>query len=78
MKTVPVVLDSIDKIKDFANTVSHISCRTELVSGKYAIDAKSVMSIFSLDLSKPVMLNLYANDEELPRILPLLAHFTAE
>lgn len=72
MKTVSVKLDSIEKIKEFADIISMFECRFTLSSGKYVIDAASVMSIFSLDLSKPVTLSIYSTGEELLRILALL------
>lgn len=43
----------------------------DLVSGRYVIDAKSIMGIFSLDLSKPIDLNIHA-DENLEMILEAL------
>ncbi|MBQ6602749.1 MAG: HPr family phosphocarrier protein [Eubacterium sp.] len=72
MKTIPVVLDSIGKIKDFVNTVSRFKCDFDLVSGRYVIDAKSIMGIFSLDLSKPVDLSIHSEGEELEKILAVL------
>ena len=63
MKTVQISLNSIDKVKSFVNTVSQIDSDFDLVSGRYVIDAKSIMGIFSLDLSKPIDLNIHAEDE---------------
>ena len=60
MKTVKISLNSIDKVKSFVNTVSQIDSDFDLVSGRYVIDAKSIMGIFSLDLSKPIELNIHA------------------
>ena len=77
MKTVPVVLDSIVKIKDFVNTVSRFKCDFDLVSGRYVIDAKSIMGIFSLDLSKPVDLSIHSEGEELEQILAVLKPYMA-
>ena len=47
----------------------------DLVSGRYAIDAKSIMGIFSLDLSKPIQMNVHADNCEqfLETIKPYLA-----
>ena len=53
MKTVKISLNSIDKVKAFVNEISKFDCDFDLVSGRYVIDAKSIMGIFSLDLSKP-------------------------
>lgn len=62
MKSVQICLNSIDKVKSFVNDISKFDCDFDLVSGRYVIDAKSIMGIFSLDLSKPIELNIYAND----------------
>ena len=59
MKTVKVSLDSIDKVKVFVNLVSKYDSDFDLVSGRYVIDAKSIMGIFSLDLSKPIELSIH-------------------
>ena len=54
MKTVQISLNSIDKVKSFVNEITKFDYDFDLVSGRYVIDAKSIMGIFSLDLSKPV------------------------
>ena len=62
MKTVTISLKSIDKVKSFVNTLTKFDDDFDLVSGRYVIDAKSIMGIFSLDLSKPIDLNIHASD----------------
>ena len=59
MKTVRISLNSIDKVKSFVNDLADF----DLVSGRYVIDAKSIMGIFSLDLSKPIDLNIHAESD---------------
>ncbi|QFJ55738.1 HPr family phosphocarrier protein [Pseudobutyrivibrio xylanivorans] len=63
MKTVQISLNSIDKVKSFVNTISQFDYDFDLVSGRYVIDAKSIMGIFSLDLSKPIDLTVHAEGE---------------
>ena len=63
MKTVRVCLDSIDKVKGFVNDISRFNTDFDLISGRYVIDAKSIMGIFSLDLSKPIELTFHESDE---------------
>ena len=63
MKTVSISLNSIDKVKSFVNDLTKFDVDFELVSGRYVIDAKSIMGIFSLDLSKPIDLNIHAETE---------------
>ena len=60
MKTVRISLNSIDKVKSFVNDLAKFDVDFDLVSGRYVIDAKSIMGIFSLDLSKPIDLNIHA------------------
>ena len=64
MKTLKISLNSIDKVKAFVNEISKFDCDFDLVSGRYVIDAKSIMGIFSLDLSKVLILNADTDDEE--------------
>ncbi len=59
MKTVQISLNSIDKVKSFVNDLTKFDTDFDLVSGRYVIDAKSIMGIFSLDLSKPIDLNIH-------------------
>ena len=75
MKTVDISLNSIDKVKTFVNLINRFDYDFDLVSGRYVIDAKSIMGIFSLDLSKPIALNIYADGEHLDEILNQLAPY---
>ena len=63
MKTVQISLNSIDKVKSFVNDITKFDVDFDLVSGRYVIDAKSIMGIFSLDLSKPIDLNIHAEND---------------
>lgn len=72
MKTVKVFLNTIEKVKRFVNDVSKFENEFDLISGRYVIDAKSIMGIFSLDLTKPMTLNIHAN-EKMEQILDKLA-----
>ncbi len=71
MKTVQISLNSIDKVKSFVNDITKFDNEFDLVSGRYVIDAKSIMGIFSLDLSKPIDLNIHAenNMDEILNVL---------
>lgn len=76
MKTVRISLNSIDKVKSFVNElVRYSDVDFDLVSGRYVIDAKSIMGIFSLDLSKPIDLNIHADDGEMEDILSHLTPY---
>ena len=75
MKTVNISLNSIDKVKAFVNDISKYDFDFDLVSGRYVIDAKSIMGIFSLDLSKPINLNVHAEGNNLDEVLKVLAPY---
>ena len=62
MKALMVSLNSIDKVKAFCNEIAKFDAEFDLISGRYVIDAKSIMGIFAFDLSKPLQLNIHAND----------------
>ncbi len=74
MKTVKISLNSIDKVKAFVNEVTKYDSEFDLVSGRYVIDAKSIMGIFSLDLSKPIDLNIH-DENDYEKILDKLSDF---
>lgn len=64
MKKTNVMLDSISAVKKFVNIVSAYDYDVDLASGRYAVDAKSIMGIFSLDLSKPIQLTAHTDDAD--------------
>ncbi|MEE0956198.1 MAG: HPr family phosphocarrier protein [Eubacterium sp.] len=72
MHTVKISLNSIDKVKNFVNAISKFDFDFDLVSGRYVIDAKSIMGIFSLDLSKPIDLNIHSEGQELENVLEVI------
>ncbi len=77
METIQIMLNSIDKVKNFVNDVTKFDSDFDLISGRYVIDAKSIMGIFSLDLSKPITLNIHStNDVE--KILETLKPYTEQ
>ena len=72
MKTVRISLNSIDKVKSFVNAIAKYEFDFDLVSGRYVIDAKSIMGIFSLDLSKDLDLNIHKDGPELASVMNAL------
>ena len=75
MKTIQISLNYIDKVKSFVNDITKFDYDFDLVSGRYVIDAKSIMGIFSLDLSRPIDLNIHAEenvDEVLETLKPYM------
>lgn len=64
MSEAKIYLKEIDDVKEFVKIVMLVKYDVDLVSGRYAVDAKSIMGIFSLDLSKPITLNAHTEDAE--------------
>lgn len=62
MKSVTVMLNTISDVKNFVNIVTKYDFDVDLISGRYAVDAKSIMGIFSLDMSKPIKLEAHTED----------------
>ena len=77
MKKINISLNSLDKVKSFVNAITKFDNDFDLISGRYVIDAKSIMGIFSLDLSKPITLNIHAS-ENMSAILEVLKPYIIE
>ena len=78
MKTVQISLNSIDKVKSFVNAITQFEFDFDLISGRYVIDAKSIMGIFSLDLSKPIDLNVHADGAALDTVMAIVGKYVTE
>lgn len=64
MNTVTVNLNGIEAVKRFNTVVSNFYSEIDIVKGRYVIDAKSIMGIFSLDLSKPIDVVIHSHNED--------------
>ena len=62
MKSFNIILKSINDVKDFVNIVNKYDFDVDLTSGRYVVDAKSIMGIFSLDLSKPIRVDVHTEE----------------
>ncbi len=62
MTSVKININTINGVKDFVSIVSKCDYDVDIISGRYAIDAKSIMGIFSLDLSKELKLDIHSDD----------------
>ena len=60
-----ILLDTIDKIADFIKVISKIEYDIDLVKGRYTVDAKSVVGVFTLDLSKEAKIIIHTDDESI-------------
>lgn len=76
MTEVKIRLSSVNDVKDFVVAVSFSSCDIDIAADRYIIDAKSIMGIFSLDLSKPLVLKINSTDEnEIANVLGKIERF---
>ncbi len=64
MKSTDIKLSSIQDVRDFVNIVSKYEMDIDLLSGRYIVDAKSIMGIFSLDLLKPIQLTAHGDNTD--------------
>lgn len=62
MKREQIMLKTINDVKAFVNSVAKYDFDVDLLSGRYAVDAKSIMGIFSLDLSKAITMEVHSDD----------------
>lgn len=63
-RTVKVNLNSIDAVKNFCNTASKYDFEIDMISGRYTINGKSLLGLFSLDLSKDITVSVNADEEQ--------------
>lgn len=69
-----VLINSVEKVKQFSAVISSFGAECEIVKGFNIIDAKSIMGIFSIDLDEPVQLNIHSdNTEILEKLKPWIA-----
>ena len=62
MKVIPVQLTQVSQVRDFVNLTVKYPFDIDLVSGRYTVDAKSLLGIYSLDLSTPLKVVIYSDD----------------
>ena len=71
-----IQLSSVNDVKEFVSAVSFCGCDIDIAADRYIIDAKSIMGIFSLDLSKPLELRIISDDEsEISDVLGKIERF---
>ncbi len=77
MKECKIKLNSIDDVKEFVGLANASKFDMDLLSGRYAVDAKSIMGIFSLDLTKELTLVVHSDSEESQDFLEEIDKFIA-
>ena len=73
MKSMTISLEMAQRVKDFVAVTQNCDCEILLKSGKYVVDAKSILGIFSLDLSKPITVEIY--DDNCEDVIAKLSKF---
>ena len=69
MSSMKILIDSIVKVKEFNNLAVKFPCEIDIVAGRYIIDGRSLMGLFSLDLGKPVEMKFDKKYEDLAKLL---------
>ncbi len=78
MNTFYVQLTYIDDVKSFVNAANDQPCDIDIVSGRYIIDAKSIMGIFSIDLAKPIQVEVHGTEEDVARFRSAVQQMVAD
>ena len=76
MKSATIRLSLVENVNKFVNIVSRYPFEMDLRAGRHVVDAKSILGIFSLDLSRPITLEIY--NDECDQLLEEIRPFTAE
>ncbi len=64
MEAVTISLTQVNQVQQFVNVVSKVPYDVDMVSGRYTINAKSLLGIYSLDLNRPLQVVMYSDDCE--------------
>ncbi len=72
-----ISMGTIEKVKRFVDIVSGYGERIDLVDGNYIVNAKSIMSIFSMDLTSPILMRVNASEQRFSEIRNELTEYVA-
>lgn len=75
MKTLNILLNSMNDVRIFVNIVNKYEFDVDLTSGRYVVDAKSILGIYSLDLSKAIVVNIHADDDAAQKFIDEIKDF---
>lgn len=78
MNEMNILIETIEKVKRFETIAIEMGSDVDLVSGRYVIDAKSILGILSMDLTKPLKLVVHAPEEETKRVLDAFREFEVD
>lgn len=77
MKSYMLELSSIDKVKGFVKAIERFEGYFDMVMGRYVVDAKSIMGIFSMDLSKKVEFRILETNAKIQEVEAAIAPYLA-
>lgn len=76
IEVLDVLLNTIDKVKRFTTITNNFDCEIDVIQGKYIVDGRSIMGIFSLNLTETVTVEIESDDEkEIDRFLEKMEEF---
>lgn len=78
MTTCKINLNSIDDVKEFVGLTNASKFDIDIISGRYVVDAKSIMGIFSLDITKPLELSIHADGDNAADFIDDIKKFVVE
>ncbi|MBD5508200.1 MAG: HPr family phosphocarrier protein [Lachnospiraceae bacterium] len=78
MKTYKLDLNSIDRVKGFVKTIEKFEGYFDVATGRYVVDAKSIMGIFSMDLSKNVEFRILETNAQIAEVEAAIAPYIVE
>lgn len=78
MNEMNIQIETIEKVKKFEAIAIEMDSDVDLVSGRYVIDAKSILGVLSMDLSKPLKLVVHAPEDKTKQILDAFREFEVE
>lgn len=78
MTTFSILLTSVKDVREFVETASRYRCDVDVLTGRYIIDGKSIMGLFSIDLSRPVTVQVHGTDEEAASLQAELIPFVVQ
>ncbi len=78
MTTFKIKLITIEDVRNFVTNANMQMCDADVVSGRYTIDAKSLLGIFSLDLSQPVEVHVHGTGNDAERFKAAIKHLIVE
>ena len=64
MTTFPIQLTSVSDIKAFVDAASRLDCDVDVICGRYLVDGKSIMGLFSIDLSEPIQVQVQGSQAQ--------------